>query len=86
MLCELPDNNNTGALEDLLLECGDVNYKDLKDLAMKFRDDARAETALVEELRCEYGANGGQKHASKCKKTWVRAMGAVLVPVAVIQN
>lgn len=82
----LPDNGGTGALEDLLLECGEVNYKKLKELAKSFRDEALSDGQLATELAKEYGTSGGQAHTSKCKKAWVSSMGAVLVPAAAIQN
>ena len=82
----LPDNQNTGALEDLLLDCGDENYKALKDKALSFRDDTLANAQLTADDLKEYGQPGGQKHISKQKKAWVSAMGAMLVPAAAIQN
>lgn len=82
----LPDNQNTGALEDLLLECGEENYKELKRLALTFRDDALANGQLTADDLRSYGQPGGQKHTSKRKKAWVGAMGAILVPAAAIQN
>jgi hypothetical protein len=82
----LPDNNHTGALEDLLLECGEVQYKALKDKALSFRDDAIANAGLtVEDLR-NYGTLNGLKYISKQKKAWVSAMGAILMPSVAIQN
>lgn len=82
----LPDNHHTGALEDLLLECGEENYKALKDKAQTFRDDTLTNAQLTAEDLKEYGEPGGQKHISKQKKAWVSAMGAILVPAAAIQN
>jgi len=82
----LPDNQNTGALEDLLLDCGEENYKALKDKALTFRDDTLANAQLTANDLKEYGQPGGQKHISKQKKAWVSAMGAILVPAAAIQN
>ena len=82
----LPDNQNTGALEDLLLDCGEANYKALKDKALTFRDDTLASAQLTADDLKEYGQPGGQKHISKQKKAWVSAMGAILVPAAAIQN
>jgi hypothetical protein len=82
----LPDNQNTGALEDLLLECGEKQYKALKDKALSFRDDALANADLTPADLKSYGKPGGQKHISKKKKAWVSAMGAVLTPSFAIQN
>lgn len=82
----LPDNQNTGALEDLLLECGEKQYKALKDKALSFRDDAFANADLTKEDWASYGEPDGQKHLSKKKKAWVSAMGAVLTPSFAIQN
>ncbi len=82
----LPDNHQTGALEDLLLECGEVQYQALKNKALAFRDDALANAGLTGPDLAVYGATGGQKHISKQKKAWVSAMGAVLMPSAAIQN
>lgn len=82
----LPDNLNTGALEDLLLDCGEKQYKALKDKAQSFRDDAFANAGLKQEDLASYGKPDGQKHISKKKKAWVSAMGAVLTPSAAIQN
>lgn len=82
----LPDNSQTGALEDLLLECGEVQYKSLKDKALSFRDDALGNAGLTAEDLADYGMQGGQKHISKQKKAWVSAMGAVLMPSTAIQN
>ena len=82
----LPDNNQTGALEDLLLECGEVQYKALKDLALSFRDEALGNAGLTAGDLADYGKEGGQKHISKKKKAWVSVMGAVLMPSAAIQN
>lgn len=82
----LPDNQNTGALEDLLLDCGEANYKSLKDKAQAFRDDALLNGLLSADDLREYGQAGGQKHISKQKKAWVSAMGAMLLPAAAIQN
>ncbi len=82
----LPDNHNTGALEDLLLECGEKNYKALRDKALTFRDDTLANAQLTADDLREYGQPARQKHISKQKKAWVSAMGAILVPAAAIQN
>jgi hypothetical protein len=82
----LPDNQNTGALEDLLLDCGEENYKELKDKALAFRDDTLLNAQLTTDDLKEYGQPAGQKHISKKKKAWVSAMGAILVPAAAIQN
>jgi hypothetical protein len=82
----LPDNQNTGALEDLLLDCGEENYKELKDKALAFRDDTLLNAQLTTDDLNEYGQPLGQKHISKQKKAWVSAMGAILVPAAAIQN
>lgn len=82
----LPDNRNTGALEDLLLDCGEENNKALKHKALAFRDDALANAQLTADDLNEYGKPGGPKHISKSKKAWVGAMGAILVPAAAIQN
>lgn len=82
----LPDNHNTGALEDLLLECGEINYKALRDKALTFRDDTLTNAKLTDDDLKEYGEPAGQKHISKQKKAWVSAMGAILVPAAAIQN
>lgn len=82
----LPDNLSTGALEDLLLECGEENYKELKRFALTFRDDALANGQLTADDLRSYGQSAGQKRTSKLKKAWVGAMGAILVPAAAIQN
>jgi hypothetical protein len=82
----LPDNGQPGALEDLLLECGEVQYKSLKDKALFFRDDALGNAALTAADLAEYGKLGGQKNISKKKKAWVSVMGAVLMPSVAIQN
>jgi len=82
----LPDNNHTGALEDLLLECGEVQYKALKDEALSFRDDALGNADLTANDLKVYGPQGGLKEISKQKKAWVSAMGAVLMPSVAIQN
>lgn len=82
----LPDNSATGALEDILLECGEANYPLLKERAKDFRDDALANCNLSEADLKDYGVPGGQKHISKQKKAWISAMGAVLIPSAAIQN
>lgn len=82
----LPDNSQTGALEDLLLECGEVQYKELKDKALTFRDDALANSNLTAGDLKNYGPKGGLKEISKQKKAWVSAMGAVLMPSVAIQN
>lgn len=82
----LPDNKNTGALEDLLLECGEEQYKALKDQALSYRDNALANADLTSEDLSSYGKPEGDKHISKKKKAWVGAMGAILMPSAAIQN
>lgn len=82
----LPDNLHTGALEDVLLECGEKNYKLLKDRALAFRDEALTNCGLLEGDTASYGESGGQKDISKRKKAWVSAMGSILVPAAAIQN
>jgi hypothetical protein len=82
----LPDNHNTGALEDILLECGETNYKALKDRALAFRNEALSNCGLTAGDLDEYGESGGQKDISKRKKAWVSTMGSILVPAAAIQN
>jgi len=82
----LPDNMSAGALEDILLACGEVNYKALKDRAMAFRDDALTNCHLSADDLKDYGPGGGQQDISKRKKAWVAAMGSILVPAAAIQN
>lgn len=82
----LPDNANPGALEDILLECGDVNYSQLKARALEFREEALANCSLTPDDLKDYGVKGGQKHISKRKKAWISAMGAILTPAAAIQN
>jgi hypothetical protein len=73
-------------LEDLLLECGETQYKELKDKAESFRNEAFANARLTAADVAVYGNQGGQKHLSKQKKAWVSAMGAILMPSAAIQN
>ena len=82
----LPDNSQPGALEDLLLECGEVQYKALKDKALSFRDDALENAGLTADDLALYGKPGGLKEISRQKKAWVGAMGAVLMPSMAIQN
>lgn len=82
----LPDNSQTGALEDLLLECGEVQFKELKEKARSFRDDALQNSGLTAHDFQDYGAKGGLKEISKQKKAWVSAMGAILMPSVAIQN
>lgn len=82
----LPDNSQTGALEDLLLECGEVQFKELKERARSFRDDALENSGLTAQDLKDYGEKGGLKEISKLKKAWVSAMGAVLMPSVAIQN
>jgi len=62
------------------------HYKELKDLALAFRDHALASGQLNAAEMEEYGLQDGQKYISKKKKAWVSAMGAILVPAAAIQN
>jgi hypothetical protein len=82
----LPDNLHPGALEDVLLECGETNYKQLKDRALAFRNEALTNCGLLPQDTASYGESGGQKDISKRKKAWVSAMGSILVPAAAIQN
>jgi hypothetical protein len=82
----LPDNEQTGTLEDLILECGEAQYKDLKEKAKFFRDDVLGNGGLTADDLKVYGPQGGLKEISKQKKAWVSAMGAVLKPSAAIQN
>jgi hypothetical protein len=82
----LPDNQNTGTLEDLLLDCAEQNYSALKTKAMGYRDDALKDAGLNTDDLEQYGTTGGQKDVSKRKKAWVGAMGSILVPAAAIQN
>jgi hypothetical protein len=82
----LPDNSQTGALEDLLLECGEVQFKELKEKARLFRDDALQNSGLTTQDLKDYGANGGFRAISKQKKAMVSAMGAILMPSVAIQN
>lgn len=82
----LPDNQNTGALEDLLLQCGEVHYKSLMDKALAFRDDALANAGLTPMDFKDYGPKDGLKEISKKKKAWVSTMGAILMPSVAIQN
>ena len=82
----LPDNQHPGALEDLLLDCAEQNYCDLKSKAMGYRDDALNNSGLNAEDLEQFGTAGGQKDVSKRKKAWISAMGAILVPSAAIQN
>lgn len=82
----LPDNQNMGTVEDLLLDCADQNYSALKSKAMNYRDDALNNAGLNADDLEEYGTTGGQKNVSKRKKAWGSAMGAILVPSAAIQN
>lgn len=81
----LPDNLHTGALEDILLQCGETNYKQLKDRALAFRDEALTDCGLLPQDTASYGESRGQKDISKRKKAWVSAMGSILVPAAAIQ-
>jgi len=36
-----PDNNNPGTIEDLLIKCAELNYKELYELALNYRDNAK---------------------------------------------
>jgi hypothetical protein len=82
----LPDNGTIGALEDILLECAEVNYPALKSLAQNFRDEALSKGGLTGADLEIYGRSCGNKDVSMRKKAWVSAMGAILVPAAAIQN
>lgn len=83
----LPDNRQPGALEDLLLECGDVNYAALKRRAEEYAEAALTQCGLTDDdLRREYGRPGGQKYLSKRKKAVVGVMGGILKPAAAVQN
>lgn len=82
----LPDNQNAGTLEDLLLECAEQSYPALKIQAKGYRDEALSNAELNTADREVYGLSGSKKEGSMLKKAWVSAMGAILVPAAAIQN
>lgn len=83
----LPDNQQRGALEDVLLECGEVIYPALKKQAEAYAHAAWNQCGLTtDDLRTEYGQSGGQKDISKRKKAIVGVMGGILKPAAAIQN
>lgn len=74
----LPDNKNEGTLENLLLECADVYYQNLKNCAEGFLKQIDFDQLHASELREFYKPSGH-------KKATVAAMGAVLKPGKSIQ-
>ena len=77
----LPDNVNTGTLEDLLLDCATVAYPVLKPLAVQYVQSVSAEPAAI--------PTGEEKEFAKAagaNKAVISAMGSVLKPGKAVQN
>lgn len=82
----LPDNEKPGALEDLLIECGETNYSQLMTLAKNYRDQAFSEGGLTHSDLKKHGSVEGDKWMSQQKKAWIGAVGSILRPGTAIQN
>jgi hypothetical protein len=76
----MPDNSGPGTLEDLLLECADENYPDLKAKAVAYLSDIDRSALSGDDLDEMEGAPAGEKKAQ------VGVIASVLKPGKAIQN
>jgi hypothetical protein len=75
----MPDNHSAGTLEDLLLDCADQNYADLKSNASAYLSNINRALLEGDDLD-EIGALAGEKKAQ------VGVIASVLKPGKAIQN
>jgi len=76
----MPDNSGPGTLEDLLLECADQNYPDLKAKAIAYLSGIDRNALSGDDLDEMEGAPAGEKKAQ------VGVIASVLKPGKAIQN
>lgn len=74
----LPDNQSEGTLENILLECADQVYPNLK---------AGADTFVkgIDRTKLNSGERDGTKNAAGLNKAWIGCMSSVLRPGKAIQ-
>jgi len=75
----MPDNHNPGTLEDLLLDCADQNYADLKTNALVYLSNINRLVLDGDDLD-DIGAPAGERKAQ------VGVIASVLKPGKAIQN